>query len=139
MYAASRKPLDERTRRQGDMMRYDFTARYEKEATPNGSRYTFFCGLSGVAVHTTDPICAADENAALNIAKEEAQPYFNRCKECGTWISDAAYNIDEAKCVVCAPFTVTPSYCPECGSPIKKESRYCVRCKKVILEKARVL
>jgi hypothetical protein len=114
-------------------MSVEFNAKYEKEEMPNGIRYTFFCGLSGAAVHTTDPICAASEDASLFLAKEEAQPYFNRCKECGIWVSDAAYNVDEAKCVVCAPFKVTPGYCPECGSPMKQGSRSCDRCKTSVL------
>ena len=109
-------------------MPIEFDASYAKEETPNGTRYTFFCGLSGVAVHTTGLICAGDPQTELTLAKEEAQPYFNRCKECGTWISDAAYNIDEAKCVICAPFTTPPNYCAECGSPIKSGSNKCTHC-----------
>ena len=105
-----------------------FNARYETEVTPNGCRYTFFCGLSGAAVYTTDPICAADEDAALDIAKREAKRYFNFCWECGVWIGDSAYNIDEMKCVICAPFTTPPNYCAECGSPIKSGSNKCRRC-----------
>jgi hypothetical protein len=84
--------------------------------------------LSGAAVHTTGFICANTEKDALNIAKKEARPYFNCCKECGLWISDAVYNIEESQCVNCAPFTVTPRYCPECGSPMKAGSDKCPRC-----------
>jgi predicted nucleic acid-binding Zn ribbon protein len=109
-----------------------FTARYEKEDTPDGIRYTFFCGVSGAAVYTTDPICAADENAALEIAKREAKRHFNFCWECGVWIGDKAYNIDEMKCVNCAPFTVVPRYCPECGSPVRAGSEKCPRCESLI-------
>jgi hypothetical protein len=109
-------------------MPYEFNAKYIKEETATGSKYTFFCGLSGVAVHTTDPICAADEGIALTIAKQESQLYFNRCEQCGIWIGDMAYNIDEAKCAMCAPFAAEPCYCTECGCPIKQGNDACVRC-----------
>jgi hypothetical protein len=109
-------------------MSYELNVRYEKEATGSGNRYTFFCGLSDVAVHATGFVCAADEETALSIARQEAQRHFNRCKQCGTWVGDAVFNIDESKCVLCAPFTVTPNYCTECGSPIKTGSDKCTRC-----------
>jgi hypothetical protein len=118
-------------------MPQDFTARYEKETTVNGNRYTFFCGVSGVAVHTTGFIFADVPQAARDIAWREARPYFNRCKECGKWIADAVYNIEESKCVVCAPFAVTPSYCPECGSPLEKDGGECLHCRfKVTAQKS---
>jgi hypothetical protein len=89
-------------------MPHGFNARYVKEETAIGIRYTFFSGLSGAAVYVTDPIVAANEKSALVIAAQEAQNYFNRCEECGLWISDTEYNIDEGKCVRCAPVT-TPA------------------------------
>jgi hypothetical protein len=107
---------------------FEFDARYIKETTPNGDKYTFFCDLSGAVVHTTDPICAVGEEAALALAKRESRDYFNRCRQCGKWIGDTVYNIDEAKCVECAPFDMAPHYCTECGGPLKENAETCAGC-----------
>jgi hypothetical protein len=109
-------------------MPYEFDAKYKIEPTPQGCKFTFFCGVSGVAVYTTDPICAEGEQAALAIAKQESRVHFNRCEQCGKWIGDSVYNIDEAKCVLCAPFAAEPRYCPECGRPVKAGGDHCARC-----------
>jgi hypothetical protein len=90
-------------RKAGEMMPLEFDARYERRECANGFTYTFFCGASGNEVHTTGLICAVDGETALGIAKSEAQNYFNRCEQCGAWVSDAAFNIDEEKCLLCAP------------------------------------
>jgi hypothetical protein len=89
-----------------ETVRFEFDAKFKKEEFTDGSIYVFFCSVSGAAVHTTGLICAGDKETELAIAKQEAQPYFNRCEECGKWIGDSVYNIDEAKCILCAPFTV---------------------------------
>jgi hypothetical protein len=73
----------------------------KKRPSETNTPFTAVCPAR--AVHTTDPICADCEEAALALAKRESRDYFNRCRQCGTWIGDSAYNIDEAKCVLCAP------------------------------------
>jgi hypothetical protein len=91
------------------MKSIEFTARHIVEQTLCGKRYTFYCGLTGLPVHTTDAIQEADPRKAEHIAREQARPYFNRCAACGKWVGDAAYNIDEMKCTACAPCDSLPS------------------------------
>ncbi len=80
-----------------------FTAPCRIDHTAGGDRYTFFCGLSGKAVYTTAPIRERDPQRAAAAARGQARPHFNRCSQCGKWVCDTAYNIDEMKCVACAP------------------------------------
>ena len=78
-----------------------FTARCTLCPVPSGSRYTFFCDLTGRPVYTTPPL--GEGPAPLAEARRMARPYFNRCARCGRWVCDAAYNIDEVACLGCAP------------------------------------
>ncbi|CAK7000909.1 MAG: hypothetical protein ENTB_00024 [Enterocloster aldenensis] len=111
------------------------TSKYKVvESTPKGRRYCFFCEVSGTPVYTTGPIRADTLEEELRLAWKEAKPYFNGCSECGKWIRDEAYNIDEMKCIGCAPYKSKPRYCPHCGSPVPTGNTYCVRCGKPIKE-----
>lgn len=111
------------------------TSRYKVvENNPQGRRYCFYCELSGTPVYTTRPVRADTPEAELEIAWREAKLYFNGCSECGKWIRDEAYNIDEMKCIECAPYTSRPRYCIHCGSPVPTGNHYCVRCGEPIEE-----
>lgn len=68
-----------------------------------GRRYCFYCEVSDTPVYTTGPIRADTQELELRLAWQEAKSYFNGCSECGKWIRDEAYNIDEMKCIECAP------------------------------------
>jgi len=103
-----------------------------KLSDENGGRYVFFCGVSGAVAYSTGYISADDEDTALAIAKREAREYFNRCARCGAWVCDAAYNIDEGECVLCAPFTAEPRYCSECGRPVQQGQGRCPNCGKYL-------
>jgi len=89
-----------------DKMSNDFNVSFSRESTSSGGRYTFFCGATGVEVYSTGFIHANNAEMELSIAKREAREHFNRCSECGTWVGDEAYNIDEGKCVICAPVSI---------------------------------
>ncbi len=105
-----------------------FTARFKIEHTQAGDRYIFFCDLSGAPVYTTDPICEQNPQKAAAIARGLARPHFNRCLACGKWVGDTAYNIDEMKCVACAPCDLPERYCTECGNSVPEGNRFCTRC-----------
>ncbi|WP_148509900.1 hypothetical protein [Hungatella hathewayi] len=104
------------------------------ERTPKGRRYCFLCEVSGTPVYTTGPVRADTPEEELQLAWKEAKPYFNGCSECGKWIRDEAYNIDEMKCIECAPYKSKPRYCPHCGCHVPAGNDYCVRCGKPIQE-----
>lgn len=111
------------------------TSKYRIAAyTSHGRRYCFYCELSGTPVYTTRPIRADTPEKELMIAWQEAKPYFNGCSECGKWIRDEAYNIDEMKCIECAPYKSKPRYCTQCGCPVPTGNDYCVRCGNLIAE-----
>lgn len=111
------------------------TSKYKVvEITPKGRRYCFFCEVSGTPVYTTDLIRADTPEEELQLAWKEAKPNFNGCSECGKWIRDEAYNIDEMKCIECAPYKSKPRYCSHCGHPVPTGNNYCVRCGKPIQE-----
>ncbi|MDR0405910.1 MAG: hypothetical protein LBH54_03830 [Clostridiales bacterium] len=78
-----------------------FTANYQIEETPCGTRFTFLCDVTGKPVCTTPPIRANSPEEALAQARSGAREYFNRCQRCNRWISDDAYDIDEMVCVKC--------------------------------------
>ena len=99
-----------------------------------GRRYCFYCDVSGTSVYTTGPIWADTPEEELRLAWRGGKPYFNGCSECGKWIRDEAYNIDEMKCIECAPYKPKPRYCIHCGCPVPSGSDYCVRCGKPIRE-----
>ena len=113
------------------------TSRYQVvDSTSRGRRYRFYCELSGTPVYTTGLVQADTLEEELKLAWREAKPYFNGCSECGKWIRDEAYNIDEMKCIECAPYKTKPRYCIHCGCPVPTGNDYCVRCGKHIKEVA---
>ena len=109
-------------------MEVEFNPAYEVQNTPLGKRCTFFCELTGVRVCTTEPVYGKDPHRALQIAQGKAKTHFNRCPGCGRWVCDNAFNMDEGKCVECAPFTRQPIYCTQCGAMLKADSCCCLRC-----------
>lgn len=82
----------------------------EREFTPKstmlcengGYRFHFACSLCDKG-YTTGQIAADTVGEALDLARREARPHFNRCHQCGRWICDEHYNIDEMTCVECTP------------------------------------
>ena len=105
------------------------TAKYRVIADSGGSRYRFFCDVSGMALCTTKPIRENTQEEELKTAWEtEGRQHFNRCGKCGKWVSDPMYNADMLRCVDCAPWQEKPNYCSHCGKPISHSTRYCSAC-----------
>ena len=105
------------------------TAKYRVIADSGGSRYRFFCDVSGMALCTTGPIRGDTQEEELKIAWEtEGRQHFNRCSKCGKWVSDPMYNADMLQCVDCAPWQKKPNYCSHCGIAISPSDRYCNAC-----------
>ena len=105
------------------------TAKYRVIADSEGSRYRFFCDVSGMALCTTAPIRGDTQEEELKTAWEtEGRQHFNRCSKCGKWVSDPMYNADMLQCVDCAPWQEKPNYCSHCGKPISPSARYCNAC-----------
>jgi len=105
------------------------TAKYKIIADSGGSRYRFFCDLSGMALCTTDPVRADTQQQELKMAWEkEGKQYFNRCAKCGKWVSDPMFNADVLQCVDCAPWQEKPNYCIHCGKEISGTDRFCNAC-----------
>ena len=101
------------------------TAKYRVIADSGGSRYRFFCDVSGMALCTTDPIRGDTQEEELKTAWEtEGRQHFNRCSKCGKWVSDPMYNADMLQCVDCAPWQEKPN----CGIAIAPSDRYCTAC-----------
>ena len=110
------------------MKEYGHSARYQVIPEAGGSRYRFFCELSGIAVCTTRPIRAETPAKALQLAWEgEGKLCFNRCGKCGRWVSDVMFNVDTLECVECSPWEEPPNFCPHCGAAAKS-GRFCPRC-----------
>ena len=105
------------------------TAKYRVIADSGGSRYRFFCDVSGMVLCTTKPIRGNTQEEELKTAWEtEGRQHFNRCGKCGKWVSDPMYNADMLRCVDCAPWQEKPNYCSHCGIAISPSDRYCNAC-----------
>ena len=105
------------------------TAKYRVIADSGGSRYRFFCDVSGMALCTTGPIRGDTQEEELRMAWEtEGKRHFNRCAKCGRWVSDPMYNADNLQCVDCAPWQKKPNYCTHCGKRIPEGDLYCRVC-----------
>ncbi len=91
-----------------------------------GSRYRFFCDLSGASVYTSDLIKA--DNTALEKAWENARGEFNRCEKCGRFVCDAMYNADTFMCVDCSPWENPPKFCKHCGETVDRQDAFCRKC-----------
>ncbi len=105
------------------------TALYKVIKETDGYRYQFFCGLSELAVCTTDVYPISSNEDSLSTAWEkEGKKYFNQCRKCGKWVCDVMYNADVLECVACAPWEDTPSYCPKCGELLPSGDAFCRKC-----------
>ena len=105
------------------------TARYKAIVDVAGSRYSFFCGLSGAVVCTTPLIRKNTQEEELKIAWEEhGRHHFNQCQQCGKWVCNVMYNPDVLKCVACAPIEQQPNYCQYCGVPVSANDQFCRQC-----------
>ena len=110
-------------------MKSHATAKYRIIADSGGSRYRFFCDVSGMVLCTTKPIRGDTQEEELKMAWEsEGKQHFNRCAKCGRWVSDPMYNADMLQCVDCAPWQEKPNYCTHCGKKISGNDRFCEAC-----------
>lgn len=71
------------------------TAAYRVIAGPGGKRvFRFYCDISGELCCVTKSIRADTEDEALEIAWEtEGRWAFDRCPQCGRYVSSAMFNI----------------------------------------------
>lgn len=105
-------------------------SRYRKLSGAGGSRYQFFCDVSGALICVAGPVFANTPEHELEHAWEsEGKKNFNMCHACGRWISDIAYNADVLECIECAPWENEPSYCSHCGTKARENEVFCSRCK----------
>ena len=105
------------------------TAPYRIISDAGGRRYRFYCERSGMAVCMTMPIRADTRQEELRIAWEgEGRKHFNRCHNCGKWVSDVMYNVDTMECVDCSPWEEPPLFCPKCGIQTSQAHLYCQSC-----------
>ena len=110
-------------------MKEHATAKYRIIADSGGSRYRFFCDVSGMMLCTTKPVRGDTQEEELKMAWEtEGKQHFNRCGKCGKWVSDPMYNADMLQCVYCAPWQEKPNYCTHCGKKISGNDRFCEAC-----------
>ena len=117
-------------------MKNHATAKYSIIADSGGSRYRFFCDLSGMVLCTTNPIRGDTQQQELNIAWEtEGKKHFNRCSKCGKWVSDPMFNADMLQCVDCAPWQEKPNYCTRCGKKISDTDHFCDRCRTPVISR----
>jgi len=106
------------------------TASFRVLPEAGGTRYQFFCTLSGAHACTTQPIHGESPERALEIAWEtEGKQHFNFCSKCGNWVIDAMYNVEVLECVDCSPYEGIPHYCKTCGSKVKTTgNNLCSKC-----------
>lgn len=105
------------------------TACYKVVNDTKGSRYRFFCQLSGAVVCMTQPIRGSTREEELITAWEtEGRHYFSKCGKCGKWVCNAMYNPDVLQCVDCAPWEITPRFCKQCGERVPEPETFCRKC-----------
>lgn len=81
------------------------TAAYKIVADSGGTRYKFYCDVSGACACTTKPCRADTPEEELRLAWEsEGKAHFNLCHKCGKWVVNAVYNPEVFECTDCAPF-----------------------------------
>ena len=98
------------------------TAAYRVIAGPGGKRvFRFYCDISGELCCVTKSIRADTEDEALEIAWEtEGRWAFDRCPQCGRYVSSAMFNINAERCLDCAPWeNEYPVFCHHCGIRLK--------------------
>lgn len=105
------------------------TASYRIISDKEGNRFRFFCGISGIAVYTSNPVRAEITEDELRMAWElEGKKHFNLCHKCERWASDIMYNADVCECIDCAPWENEPKYCHKCGSALSTPDIFCRKC-----------
>lgn len=98
------------------------TAAYRVIAGPGGKRvFRFYCDISGELCCVTKSIRADTEDEALEIAWDtEGRWAFDRCPQCGRYVSSAMFNINVERCLDCAPWeNEYPVFCHHCGIRLK--------------------
>lgn len=106
------------------------TADYRTVADGGGTRYRFYCQVSGALACTTKPYPGEDAKAELRDAWEsEGKNCFNLCHRCGRWVVDAVYNPEVFECTDCATFEHETRYCKSCGKKVDADVRFCPFCK----------
>ena len=112
------------------------TAPYAIIEDPGGNRYCFYCESSNIAVCVTQPVMSDNPQKELLLAwQNEGRKHFNRCQECGKWVSDVMYNADTMQCVDCSPWEEDPVFCSKCGTRIPPNKYNCERCSSQFLPK----
>ena len=101
------------------------TAKHQKVFEKGGTRFLFFCDLSGSLVCTTDAQVNDDLTEAWN---KQGKQMFNLCRRCGRWVSDPMYNPETLECVQCSPWEDKPLFCPHCGEKATDDGTFCRRC-----------
>ena len=108
------------------------TAAYRVIAGPGGKRvFRFYCDISGELCCVTKSIRADTEDEALEIAWEtEGRWAFDRCPQCGRYVSSAMFNINAERCLDCAPWeNEYPVFCHHCGIRLKDpDAFFCPAC-----------
>lgn len=106
----------------------DKIATYKIINDSGGSRYSFFCDLSGAKIFTSEIINESNRDEELKKVWEIAKKEFNRCEKCGRFVCDAMYNADTLKCVDCSPWENPPNFCKRCGEETEHDDTYCRKC-----------
>lgn len=108
------------------------TATYRIATDSNGDRiFRFYCDISGELCCVTKSIRADTEDEALEIAWEtEGRWAFDRCPQCGRYVSSAMFNINAERCLDCAPWeNEYPVFCHHCGIRLKDpDAFFCPAC-----------
>lgn len=108
------------------------TASYRVITDSGGDRiFRFYCDISGELGCVTKPVRADTEEAALELAwKTEGELEFNRCPECGRYVSSAMFNVNADRCLDCAPWEDEwPNFCHHCGTSLSGiDARFCPAC-----------
>lgn len=107
---------------------------YKTVREGEGIRYKFLCELSEAAVCTTEVYDAPsiEEGAALAWVKE-GRSFFNHCKKCSRYVSDAMFNVEVLECVACAPYEAEAKYCKSCGARVSDSRNPCPECSKPLV------
>ena len=82
--------------------------KYKLIREPTGSRYRFYCELSGATIYTS-PIMKEQPSEFLRnqIWEQKARQHFNQCPQCGRWVFNTLFNADTLKCVECSPWEIS--------------------------------